>query len=79
MEQVAHMLGVRLEEEFKLEGTDYKYKFSKDGMKWYSELYGDWIIEPENIRSYSILYPWSPNLPINHVLMLKIYQQEVEK
>lgn len=56
MEQVAQMLGVNLEKEFKLEGTDYKYKFSKDGMKWYSELYGDWV-NADNIL-VAILIGW---------------------
>lgn len=56
MEQVAQMLGVDLEKEFKLEGFDYKYKISKDGMKWYSELYGNWI-NADNILT-GILIGW---------------------
>lgn len=56
MEQVAQMLGVDLEKEFKLESTDYKYKISKDGMKWYSEFYGDWI-NADNILT-GILTGW---------------------
>lgn len=41
MEQVAKMLGVELEEEFNIEGKDYKYKISKNGVficyeeEWY--------------------------------------------
>lgn len=43
MEQLAQMLGVELGEEFNLEGIEYKYKFTKDGLlygreednKWY--------------------------------------------
>lgn len=44
MEQVAHMLGVRLEEEFKLDDSDdYKYKITKDGMFMYSGFASDWF------------------------------------
>lgn len=44
MEQVAQMLGVRLEEEFKLNDSDnYKYKITKDGMFMYSEFASDWF------------------------------------
>ena len=50
MKQIAQMLGVELEEEFNLEGIEYKYKFTKDGLlyrceednKWY-RLYNDLI------------------------------------
>lgn len=41
MEQVAKMLGVELDEEFNIEGKDYKYKISKNGVficyeeEWY--------------------------------------------
>ena len=41
MEQVAHILGVELDEEFNIEGKDYKYKISKNGVficyeeEWY--------------------------------------------
>lgn len=42
MEQVAHMLGVKLGEEFKLnDSDDYKYKIDKDGMLMYSEFARD--------------------------------------
>ena len=44
MEQVAKMLGVELEEEFKLNDSDnYKYKITKDGMFMYSEFASDWF------------------------------------
>lgn len=44
MEQVAKMLGVRLEEEFKLnDSDDYKYKITKDGMFMYSGFASDWF------------------------------------
>lgn len=37
MKQVAQMLGVELEEEFNIEGIDYKYKFTKDGLFFHYE------------------------------------------
>lgn len=44
MEQVAQMLGVELEEEFKLDDSDdYKYKITKDGMFMYSGFASDWF------------------------------------
>lgn len=42
MEQVAKMLGVELNEEFYIEDSDYRYKITKDGMKWYCELGDYW-------------------------------------
>lgn len=43
MKQVAQMLGVELEEEFKLnDSDDYKYKITKDGMFMYSGFARDW-------------------------------------
>ena len=43
MEQVAKMLGVELEQEFKLnDSDDYKYKITKDGMFMYSGFARDW-------------------------------------
>ena len=42
MEQLAQMLGVELEEEFNLEGIEYKYKFTKDGLFFYYEEYNKW-------------------------------------
>lgn len=43
MEQVAKMLGVEMEEEFKLNDSDnYKYKITKDGMFMYSGFASDW-------------------------------------
>ena len=44
MKQVAHMLGVELEEESKLnDSDDYKYKITKDGMFMYSGFASDWF------------------------------------
>lgn len=44
MEQVAQMLGVELEEEFKLNDSDnYKYKIIKDGMFMNSGFASDWF------------------------------------
>ena len=44
MKQVAQMLGVELEEEFKLDDSDdYKYKITKDGMFMYSGFASDWF------------------------------------
>lgn len=40
MEQVTQMLGVKFEEEFNIEGNNYKYKISEDGICFYSE--GKW-------------------------------------
>ena len=42
MEQVAKILGVKLNEEFYIEDSDYKYKITKDGMKLCSELGDYW-------------------------------------
>ena len=42
MEQVAHILGVELDEEFNLVGVDLTYKISKDGMKVYHEIENEW-------------------------------------
>lgn len=42
MEQVAHILGVELDEEFSLVGVDLTYKISKDGMKVYHEIEDEW-------------------------------------
>ena len=44
MKQVAQMLGVELEEEFRLDDSDdYKYKITKDGMFMYSGFASDWF------------------------------------
>ena len=42
MEQVAHILGVELDEEFNLVGVDLTYKISKDGMKVYNGINDEW-------------------------------------
>ena len=43
MEQVAQMLGVELEEEFKINRCKYLYKFTKDGMLMRPEFTSDWL------------------------------------
>lgn len=63
MEQVAQMMGVRLEEEFKLnDSDDYKYKITKDGMFMYSGFASDWysanhILLGVLIGKYEIIKP----------------------
>lgn len=42
MEQVAKILGVKLNEEFNIEDSDYKYKITKDGMKVYYGINDCW-------------------------------------
>ena len=42
MEQVAHMLGVELEEEFHIKGNDGKFKITKYGMCVFSEFSAVW-------------------------------------
>lgn len=64
MEQVAQMLGVNLDEEFKLKDFKKTFKITKDGMFWYSENVGDW---PE----------W---VPANHILLdILLGDYEIEK
>ena len=43
MEEVAKLLGVELEEEFKIKGLPAKYKLSKNGLKYYI---GQWNDSP---------------------------------
>ena len=47
MEQVAHILGVELDEEFNLVGVDLTYKISKDGMKVYNGINDNKVINWE--------------------------------
>lgn len=42
MEQVAKMLGLELEEEFKLGSGCAKYKLTKNGLMYYAEFKGEW-------------------------------------
>lgn len=44
MEQVAQMLGVELEEEFKIEGSNYKYRLTEKSVQFYDEFYPQWKI-----------------------------------
>ena len=43
MEQVAKMIGVKLDEEFKVNKFNKTFKITKDGMYWRSENADDWI------------------------------------
>ena len=43
MEQVAKMIGVKLDEEFKVNKFNKIFKITKDGMYWRSENADDWI------------------------------------
>lgn len=45
MEQIAKMLGVELEEEFKIAGDDSKYRITERGLEYVDETIGDWMIE----------------------------------
>lgn len=42
MKEVAALLGVKLEEEFIIEGFSNKYKFSKNGLMYSSDTFGEW-------------------------------------
>ena len=44
MAEVAKLLGVELEEEFKIEGFRCKYKFTKDGLMYWPYLESKWLI-----------------------------------
>ena len=44
MKEVAKLLGVELEEEFKIEGYRLKYKLSKEGMMFWSYTSQDWVL-----------------------------------
>lgn len=44
MKQVADMLGVELEQEFKLKGISKVFKISKDGMYMKTALTDDWLL-----------------------------------
>lgn len=44
MEQVAKMLGVELEQEFKLKGISKVFKITKDGMYMKTALTDDWLL-----------------------------------
>ena len=42
MKEVAELLGIKLEEEFIIEGFSNRYKFSKDGLMYLSDTLGKW-------------------------------------
>lgn len=42
MEKVAALLGIKLDEEFKVKGHSYKYKLIKNGLKYFSDISSDW-------------------------------------
>lgn len=44
MKEVAKLLGVELEEEFKIEGFRCKYKLTNDGLMYWSYLDSKWLI-----------------------------------
>ena len=44
MEEVAQLLGLELEEEFKIEGCSYKYKLSKEGLRFWTVPLQDWVL-----------------------------------
>ena len=43
MKEVAKLLGVELEEEFRIEGFDSKYKLTKDGLVYCFDDYQEWF------------------------------------
>ncbi len=43
MKEVAKLLGVELEEEFKIKGSTTKYKLSKNGLMFWSDYHQDWF------------------------------------
>ena len=43
MEEVAKLLGVELEEEFKINGLSIKYKLTKDGLMCWHNSHQDWF------------------------------------
>lgn len=44
MQEVANLLGLELEEEFKIEGFRCKYKLTNDGLMYWSYLNSKWLI-----------------------------------
>lgn len=44
MNEVAKLLGVELEEEFRIEGCSYKYKLSKEGLSFWGVSSQEWIL-----------------------------------
>ena len=44
MSEVAKLLGVELEEEFRIEGCSYKYKLAKEGLSFWAVSSQEWIL-----------------------------------
>lgn len=44
MKEVAKLLGVELEEEFRIESYDSKYKLTRDGLRFWSVPLQDWVL-----------------------------------
>ena len=44
MEELAKLLGVELEEEFRIEGCSYTYKLSKEGLSFWAFNSQEWIL-----------------------------------
>ena len=44
MKEVANALGVELEEEFRIESYDSKYKLTRDGLRFWSVPLQDWVL-----------------------------------
>ena len=44
MEQVAKLLGVELEEEFKIDDNLFKYKLTRNGLMYYADYNGGWDV-----------------------------------
>lgn len=67
MADVAKMLGVELEEEFKLDGTETKYKFTENGLYFYAPD-GWWqcsnVLLPRILRGNIkiVKLPWQPKV-----------------
>lgn len=44
MKEVAKLLGLELEEEFRIESYDSKYKLTRDGLRFWSVPLQDWVL-----------------------------------
>ena len=44
MNEVAQLLGLELEEEFRIESYDSKYKLTRDGLRFWSVPLQDWVL-----------------------------------
>lgn len=43
MSEVAKLLGLELEEEFRIKNSNFRYKLSKDGFMFWSDYIQDWF------------------------------------